>query len=383
VRYCRNEGREYVIGVQRDAEMEQLAESNALPEQQNAVEKNALLEQKTKEVEISEGEKKTESAPPAHAAEPQFSRHEVHRELVKRELIRHETSRNQAKGRDRPPRSAFERDEKSEVPRDTELRVEKAGDETRERKEAYKEGKQGKHMTHKWMSSWHSKPDEPGTNREEPSNGSPAKENVMPPTTLTIEKPAASFAREVPNFQVELLPMEDIYRTAGIVTPRKGYSVTKVVEMLNSEHIRELSRETKRAAILMALDAAGLTVEQVQRDARARQSALDAYENEQKKQVEAEWARKAEEITHIQAELESIKAHYTARISRNMEALARDKARFNNWVTTKEQESQSMSEALELCLKSPGSEPVAAREREMSAAAASSVAVAASAAKPV
>jgi hypothetical protein len=153
--------------------------------------------------------------------------------------------------------------------------------------------------------------------------------------------------------------------------------------MLNSEHIRELSRETKRAAILMALDAAGLTLEQVQRDARARQSALDAYENEQKKQVEAEWARKAEEITHIQGELESIKAHYTARISRNMEALARDKARFNNWVTTKEQEAQSMSEALELCLKSSGSEPVAAREREMSAAAASSAAAAAGAGKPM
>ena len=177
--------------------------------------------------------------------------------------------------------------------------------------------------------------------------------------------------------------MEDIYRTAGIVSPRKGYSVPKVVEMLNSEHIRGLSKETKRAALLMALDAAGVTIEQVQRDGKARQAALDAYEAEQKKQAEAEWARKAEEITHIQAELESIKAHYTARISRNMEALARDKARFNSWVTTKEQESQSMAEAVELCLKSPGSEPAVSREREMSASAASSAAAAMTAAKPM
>ncbi len=33
----------------------------------------------------------------------------------------------------------------------------------------------------------------------------------------------------VENIHVELLPMEDIYRAAGIVNPRRGYSVTKVV----------------------------------------------------------------------------------------------------------------------------------------------------------
>ena len=207
----------------------------------------------------------------------------------------------------------------------------------------------------------------------------PLSQPMQPP-----EKPAPYAAREVPTFQVELLSMEDIYRTAGIVSPRKGYSITKIVEMLNSEHIRGLSKETRRAAILMALDAAGVTVEQVQRDARARQGALDAYENEQRKQTEAEWARKAEEITHIQAELESIKAHYNARISRNMEALARDKARFNNWVTTKEQESQSMAEAIELWIKTPPSEPaVTAPARSLTLPADSAKASTAAASKPM
>lgn len=234
-------------------------------------------------------------------------------------------------------------------------------------------------MAHKWLAlaPWHTKQDDPGasekenatpekiTNNGEIKKSASAKENRMPmsQSAQTTEKVATSLAREVPAFQVELLPMEDIYRTAGIVSPRKGYSVPKVVEMLNSEHIRGLSKETKRAALLMALDAAGVTIEQVQRDGKARQNALDAYETEQKKQAEAEWARKAEEITHIQAELESIKAHYTARISRNMEALARDKARFNSWVTTKEQESQSMAEAVELCVNSP--EPTSSAPREI------------------
>jgi hypothetical protein len=240
-----------------------------------------------------------------------------------------------------------------------------------------------KPMANKWLAHapWHKKDDATAAGGEEDSTREEAsipiarkeansKETPKPAlqSAQPVEKIHAISAREVPAFQVELLPMEDIYRTAGIVGPRKGYSVTKVVEMLNSEHIRGLLKETKRAAMLMALDAAGVTIEQVQRDAKARQAALDSYESEQKKQAEAEWSRKAEEISHIQAELESIKAHYTARISRNMEALARDKARFNSWITTKEQESQSMAEAVELCL-TPAPESAPAPQREAAVAA--------------
>jgi hypothetical protein len=184
------------------------------------------------------------------------------------------------------------------------------------------------------------------------NNGNGEKENVMPQVTPPTKKAPVQSAREVPTFQVELAPMEDIYRAAGIMIPRKGYSIKKVVEMLNSEHISGLSKELKRAAILMALDAAGIPLDQVQQDAKSRQDALDSYEAAQKKQVEAEWARKAEEIVQIQAELESIKAHYMARVSRNLEGVAREKTTFSNWQTMKQQETQSMAEALELCLKS-------------------------------
>ena len=118
---------------------------------------------------------------------------------------------------------------------------------------------------------------------------------------------------------MELSPIEDIYAVAGIANPRGGYSVNKVVDMLHSEHIRGLSTEMKRAAVLMALDAAGVTIGQIQQDAKTRQNALDAYEAEQRKQAEAEWARKAEENIQIQSDLERVKAQYMARIARNEE----------------------------------------------------------------
>jgi hypothetical protein len=215
------------------------------------------------------------------------------------------------------------------------------------------------------------------------SKGKSDKENLVPPVAIAppAEKVPAPLAREVPDFQVELLPMEDIYRAAGIMNPRKGYSITKVVEMLHSQHIRGLSKEMKRAAVLMALDAADISIEQVQHDAKARQDALEAHEADQRKQVETEWARKAEEIIQIQAELESIKSHYTARISRNLEGIAREKATFNTWLAVKLQETQSMAEAVDLCLKTPLPEPVSASATSASMAKAATAAATA-AAKP-
>jgi hypothetical protein len=201
-------------------------------------------------------------------------------------------------------------------------------------------------------------------------NGDAEKENPMPQVSAHTKRAPVHSAREVPSFQVQLPPMEDIYRAAGIMLPRKGYSIKKVVEMLGSEHICGLSKEMKWVALLMALDAAGVPIDEVLRDAKARQEVLDAYEAQERKQVEAEWARKAEENVQIQAELESVKAHYTARISRNLEGVAREKTTFESWVTLKQQECQSMAEAVELCQKSTASAGASPAEVEMSRASA-------------
>jgi hypothetical protein len=101
----------------------------------------------------------------------------------------------------------------------------------------------------------------------------------------------------------------------------------------------------------MALEAAGMSFERVQQDAKTRQSALDAYEAEQKKQIETEWARKAEENVQIQEELERVKARYMARVTRNLDGMAREKATFEAWVALKQQEMQNIGEVVELCVK--------------------------------
>ncbi len=192
-----------------------------------------------------------------------------------------------------------------------------------------------------------------GNGKESGEGANPHGERMLQLAPLPERTPATPAAEGAARAQVEYMSMEDIYSAAGIICLRRGYSIKKVVEMLRSEHMRGLSKEMKRAAVLMALDAASITVAEVLGDAKLRQEALDSYEDGQRKQAEAEWGRKAEEIVQIEAELERVKEQYAARISRHHDAVARQKAAFNSWQKMKQQESQSMLEASELCLKSP------------------------------
>ena len=157
--------------------------------------------------------------------------------------------------------------------------------------------------------------------------------------------------------QGDLQSMDDIYRAAGIMNPRMGYSINKVVEMISSEHIRALPTEAKRAAVLMALDAAGVSMEEVLRDATLRQEALDQYENDQRKYFEEYWERKIESNAQIQAELDRVSAQYQDRIDRNLEEVTQEKAAFTRWQRQKEQEAERMTEAVGLCSKNAAGEP--------------------------
>jgi hypothetical protein len=153
------------------------------------------------------------------------------------------------------------------------------------------------------------------------------------------------------TYQSDLMPLEEIYAAAGIVSPRRGYSIKKVMEMLHSEHLSALSKEMRRASVMMALDAAGVSVEEVLRDARVRLETIKAYEQEQKLLCEAEWARKAEEHAQLKAELEQVRERFLERMKQTLDGIARDRDRFGNWLSMIRKEAQNIAEAGELCIK--------------------------------
>jgi hypothetical protein len=373
-RYCRPDGHDFVVGIQRDTAKGPAVDPTAVKEKarpKGGRKGDALaLAAGLGAIPVAEipSPPKLEIMP---RETPVARKEAVEREVVEREVenvavvpvaVRADTAgRALPQESNAPLRIELPSELRAEIRNEagTELRTELGTKPPPRGEEAVKERK-SRFMGRKWldMAPWRDKPEIPSAGDDasggRKSSSKNEKENFMREVNPSIKASPADLAGEdVAGFQVELTPTEDIYRAAGIMMPCKGYSIKKVVEMLNSEHIRGLAKDMKRVAVLMALDAAGVPIEEVLQDAKARQQALDAHEAEQKKRAEAEWARKADENTQIEAELERLKAHHMARINRNIDAVAREKATFNSWVTMKQQESQSMAEAAELCLKAP------------------------------
>ena len=220
-------------------------------------------------------------------------------------------------------------------------------------------------MPTKWtdLAPWRQKqdgaPDSAATDdsQSHKSNGAPAsRTRTSDAAASAADKLSASAESPVPKSlagsQGALLSVEDIYRAAGIMIPRMGYSIRKVADMLASDHLRGLSDEMKRASVLMALDAAGISVEEVLHDADVRQVAVNSYESEQWKNFEDYWALKAAENAQIQSELERITAQHLERIKRNLDEVAQEKIIFASWQTMKQREVQRIAEAAAVCGRS-------------------------------
>jgi DNA anti-recombination protein RmuC len=107
----------------------------------------------------------------------------------------------------------------------------------------------------------------------------------------------------------------------------------------------------------MALDAAGTSPNDLLQDATRRQQALNSYEAGQQQQLEEFEARKAQEDTRIQAEMDRVTAHYAERLKQNHEQVAREKEALRNWQMAKQHEMQRISEVIEMCAKQPASAP--------------------------
>jgi hypothetical protein len=339
VKYCRSEDWDFVVGLQRETEI-------------TPTEEQAVVQNQTRSPEETAGE--TPGAKPA---------------------IENDSAKSMASGTPVASTRAVKRGTDGEngkaIPGHRGDRIRSADDfgahrRTRFRathpakvKEAPREKKS---MARKWLelAPWQSKRESLSVRTAESSEhgqGKNRRENSMHHAESSEKKEAEGRTERVAGFQVDLLPMEDIYRAAGITDSKKGYSIHKVVEMLNSEHMAGLANETKRAAVMVALEAADISLGQVQQDAKTRQEALDRYEAEQTKLIEAEWARKAEENIRIEEELERVKAQYAARVKRNLNEAAREKSIFHRWLAMKQQEVQSISAAMDLCLKREVAQP--------------------------
>jgi len=207
-------------------------------------------------------------------------------------------------------------------------------------------------MQNRWFQSWRGQDAlDCAVNGGSQSSSAPSPESANENKSVNLAEETEGFAAS----GTDLLVFEEIYRSAAIKGPKMGYNIIKIIEMLGSEHIRHMATETKRASLLMALEAAGVQVDEVLQDATLRQRAINTYESIQRKHLEEFEARKAQENCAIQAEMERVSAEYAARISNNLDEVSREKDSFRKWMSKKQLEAQRIAEAVALCVTQSGS----------------------------
>ena len=199
-------------------------------------------------------------------------------------------------------------------------------------------------MSKKWYNYIVSVDDAAG--QQAPANSSPSTASKS--AAQSVAEIASTIAAE-PHFTTPVsdpTSFEQIYSAAEIPPPAKGYSIFKVSQMLESEHIRNLPSDVKKSSILVALDAAGVDVKDVIQDAIRRDRALDTYERVQQRAVEELEGRKTKENSDIQAQIDKYVTEQRAKIQSNNDAVSREKERFTGWRLKKQQEEKKIAEAV-------------------------------------
>lgn len=179
-------------------------------------------------------------------------------------------------------------------------------------------------------------------------NESPVSSESARSAAQTVAEIAASVspAPTLANQPPPGASFDEIYNAAEIHAPQHGYTIYKIADMLQSEHIRNLPAEVKRSSILLALDAAGVKLQDIIEDAVRRDRALDTFERVQQKAVEDLEKRKTDENRQIQEELDRLIAEHRTRMQANSDAVAKERERFFSWRLQKQQEEQKIADTV-------------------------------------
>jgi hypothetical protein len=162
--------------------------------------------------------------------------------------------------------------------------------------------------------------------------GTPGESPTHPEPDLADAFAAASRpALTRSTVDIEAADWNAVYREAGVHPPPHGYGVERVGEMLETKRFGSLDRDTKRKAILAALDAAGVSIRDVIQDAVLRDEALQVFETVKQREIEDQRVRTEGRIQTVQQELETVLRESNSeleRLKRGTEESARAFAQF-------------------------------------------------------
>ncbi len=182
-------------------------------------------------------------------------------------------------------------------------------------------------------------------------NGASSEERTAAQAVLATS-PNGEWAETPPsNGTAKLSSFVEIYRKSNFqATTTTEWNVLKVADMLNSDHLRGLSSASKHSALLMALEAASVAVEDILQDAVQRQRLLNDYEEIQQRRLSELEGVKLRENERLASEMEAMCSQYRARIATGVAEIERERETFHGWQEQKEREQRRIAEAASCCV---------------------------------
>lgn len=96
---------------------------------------------------------------------------------------------------------------------------------------------------------------------------------------------------------------DKVFLAAQITRPAHGFTIEKVGEMLRHPRLAGMVKESKAAAVLVALESAGVKIESVMAEAARKDHALDIFEKVQLEHATRLVAQKDEENKKLRAQI--------------------------------------------------------------------------------
>jgi hypothetical protein len=148
-----------------------------------------------------------------------------------------------------------------------------------------------------------------------------------------VEILPSAYESRLPDHATSKLPADiidftEVYREAHIEPPTHGYGVDKVETMLNHPRLVALRPEQRAAAVLAALETAGVEFTDVLRDASLRDLAIERFALAKEAEMQAERVRAEEAVVRARQELDTFTAEKRAEIERLRREIKEAEERF-------------------------------------------------------
>jgi hypothetical protein len=178
--------------------------------------------------------------------------------------------------------------------------------------------------------------------RSAPAAGRAAGRQV--PAEVAQAAPPRRVARSEVPAAVE--DFSAVYKEAGIALPPHGYGIDRVAEMLAGKRLATLSREVKATAVLAALEAARVDVQDVIEDGIRRDKALDAFEAAKEREVLERKTQNEARMQSLRKDLDELLRKINAEIEKLKQESTQAETEFAHLQVRKRQEEQRLFDVI-------------------------------------